>query len=113
MRNPASGPSAIATATARLSSTTGDGTIRASVAVERGDLHPVGLARVARGGVARGDRRLHLVRARLASPQRRLEQRDAFVDAGPVPDRAVLLLERHELAGVVDARRRGGRRAGA
>ena len=49
--SPAAGPSAYATATARFASMTGDGSNRSSVAVQRGDLPPVG-----GGGCRRGPR---------------------------------------------------------
>ena len=95
---PAAGPSAIATATARLSSTTGDGASSArrpySAAIWR---QSVG-ARVRGDVVERRDRRLDLVRPGPAHPQRAIQERLALVDLGAVPAAAVLVLEEHELA---------------
>ena len=93
-RSPASGPSAIATATARFSSTTGDGAMPRQFAVERRDLDPVGRRGV--GAVA-----WHAAIAACtwygpgcAAPQRGVEHRDALGDRVAVPPRAVLRLER-------------------
>ena len=55
--------------------------------------------------MAGGDRRLHLVRLRLRASQRGVEQLDSLVDRVPVPARAVLLLERDEVAVFVDTTR--------
>ena len=57
------GPSSSATATARLSRTTGDGSIRDQLVVEGGDLAPVGVAGVGGVGVDGVDRGQQLVAA--------------------------------------------------
>jgi len=70
--------------------------------VEAGDLGPVGVGRAGRGDVAGGDGGLHLVGARPPRPQRRLQHRDALGDLGGVPPAAVLVLQRHHVAGGVE-----------
>ena len=82
---------------------------REQLPVERGDLRPVGLVLE----VERRDRRLELVRAGPAEPQGAVEQAAALLDPGPVPERAVLLLQQHErlaasrlAAGVVEEHQR-------
>ena len=107
--SPASGPSAIATATARLSSTTGDAVICGELAVEAGDLVPVGVGRVARGRVARRDRGLHLVRA--GPPRRSARSSIATASAigSVVPEAAILL--RRAARGRRPRRREPARRA--
>ena len=62
MREPAAGPNARDTATARLSSTTGDGVTLRERVVERRDARPIGVRGVARARMARRDRRLQRVR---------------------------------------------------
>ena len=95
---PAAGPSANATATARFSSTTGDGARRASTRVQRGDALPVG-GRPRRGaGVHCGDGRLHAVRARRPDAPRPSQLGLALGDAAPVPAGPVLVLQQHDLA---------------
>ena len=51
---------------------------------------------------ARGDRRLHLVRTGRHRADAPVEHRQALGDRVAVPPRAVLLLERHEVAVSVD-----------
>ena len=93
---PACGPCTIASATARFSVTVGPGATRLEQPIERQDLRPVGRC----GGrclvVERGDRRLQLVRAEASGGERCSDQRDALRDRRAVPERAVLLGERHE-----------------
>jgi hypothetical protein len=55
--------------------------------------------------MARRDRRLHLIRTRLAAAQGGVEQLDPFRDLVLIPTRALLLLERDQGAGVIDARK--------
>ena len=55
-----------------------------------------------------GDRGLELVRPGPAQADRALEHPEALVDAGPVPERAVLVVEEHELPVRADARRAAG-----
>ena len=100
MSSPACGPSASATATARLSSTTGESGEPRELAVERGDLRPV--ARLV--GVQRRDRRLHDVRAAAPQRERPVEHGPPVGDLRRVPERAVLVGEQHEIA-VAEARR--------
>ena len=66
--------------------------------VEHRDLPPVGGGRVGRARVQRGDRGLEQERAGLAHAQPPHEDRAALGDLLAVPERAVLLLERHEVA---------------
>lgn len=49
------------------------------------------------------DRGLNLVRPRLSSPQSAFDQGRAFGDLGVVPAGAVLILQKNEVAGVIDA----------
>ena len=60
--------------------------------------------------VHRGDRRLQLVGPDGAARQRVGDQRDALGDLGAVPEAAVLLGERDQLAVGAGARAAGGRR---
>ena len=101
--SPTSGPSAIATAIARFSATTGVGIQRQQLVVVRDDPRPVGVRGVGRGHVAPRDRGLHLVRRR-ATRRRAAASSSATPSAiaASVPPRPVLLLERHEVAGAVD-----------
>ena len=62
MRRAEAGPVDIATATARLSSTTGDGAEASERLVQQRDARPVGLVGGRRDGMALGDRRLQPVR---------------------------------------------------
>jgi hypothetical protein len=62
-------------------------------------LRPVGLLGGGRVGVGGGDRRLQLVRPQGRGGQRRLRQLGALVDQRPVPADAVLLVQRHQVAG--------------
>ena len=88
------------TATARLSSTTGDGASCGERVVERGDPRPVGLRRRARPRVAGGDRGLQRVRAerRRPAPRARSSAASPRPDQQPVPARAVLVEQQHRLA---------------
>ena len=98
--SPGCGPSAIATATARFSSTTGDGLSSAS--------RPYSSAICSQStrllAVERRDRRLELVRAGRRSGERAVERAAALLDLVRVPEAAVLLVEQHELAGRRDPR---------
>ena len=71
--------------------------------VERGDLHPVGRGRVARGRMTRGDRGLHLIRAGLTAAERGIEEIETVGDRARVPLGPVLFLERDEVARGVEA----------
>ena len=71
--------------------------------VQSNDLGPIRRGRECRGGVTRGDRRLHLIRACLAPTKRRVEQPDSLVDGVAIPARAVLRFEGYEPSRVVDA----------
>jgi hypothetical protein len=81
------------TAAARLSSTTGDGASRASVAYS-----------AAIRCVLQRDRRLHLVGPRLVERERPVQQSRRLRDPRAVVERAVLLVERDGAAAVVDPR---------
>ena len=92
----------MATATARFSSTTADGTISAQLAVQQGDLRPVGLGGLGGFRVAGRDSGLQLVgtrRCRRSAASSRLMPSaiSADVPAGPV-----LLLQADEVAVVVE-----------
>ena len=95
------------TATARFKETIGFGPSREQDVVEREDLRPVGVLGASRLGVDGGDRRLQLVRADGAGRQRGGDERQPLGDLVRVPERAVLLLERHE-PGRPEARRTAG-----
>src|SRR2546421_348780 len=69
------------------------GLARREHAVEARDLAPVRLRR----GVQRRDRGLQLVRPGAAATERPVEHAPSLLDPGGVPERAVLLLEEHEL----------------
>jgi hypothetical protein len=71
--------------------------------VERRDLRPVGAVEVRRLGVQRGDRRLDHVGTGAPQLQRADERGAAVCDPARVPARAVLILERDEVAGRVHA----------
>ena len=103
----------MATATARFSSTTGDGAIRASSSYSAAiSAQSVAAGRGSRG-VAGGDRCLHLVGPRLVALGGRLQQGESLVDLVAVPARAVLVLERDDVAGGVDPGGAARRRAAA
>ena len=92
-----------------FSATTGDGWTRSSTRVERRDLPPVGVGGARGLRVQRRDRGLQRVAAggaAGAAPPR--PAASALGDLRAIPARAVLLLERHELAA---ARRRAPRAA--
>jgi hypothetical protein len=72
--------------------------------VERLDLAPVGLGRGLRARMEGADRGLELVRTRRTEREGGVEAREAFRDLAGLPERAVLLLERNELAADGDAR---------
>ena len=92
-------------ATARFSSTTGDGATCAERVVERGDARPVGLLGGAGARVAGGDRGLQRVRARRAAePLGALERGQPAADQQLVPARAVLVEQQDRLARRADAR---------
>jgi len=91
----------------------GDGAVRlgdrrrlvhAQLGVERCDLPPVRFRGNARAGVAGGDRRVKLVRARSVVAQGRLEQPLALGDPRVVPPGPVLLGQRHQLTAIADPR---------
>ena len=105
MASAASGAPACATATARLSSTTGEPVSAGQLAVERRDLRPVDL----RLGLQRGDRRLQDVRPAPRPPQRHrpVQGGAALLDPAGVPQRAVLVGEQHQLV-AGEARRAPG-----
>ena len=111
--SPAAGPSRIATATARFSSTTGDGLDAQQHVVEPDDLRPVGRGGGRRLGVHRRDRRLQRVGAEAPRRQRPLDERRALGDLLAVPQRAVLVVEQDELARPATCARRAATRAAA
>jgi hypothetical protein len=75
------------------------------LAVQGGDLPPVGVLGARRLGVQRGDGRLQRVRARRPlEAQRALDQRERLGDHPGVPARAVLVAHQHEPARRVDPR---------
>ena len=90
--SPAAGPSAIDTATARFSSTIGDGVKRDEVAVQGGDADPVGVLGARCPGVARRDLRLDHIRAGAPPRSSAAVQRGETVrDQQPVPASTVLV----------------------
>ena len=102
--SPAAGPSRIATAAARFSSTTGDGSARSSTSYS-----PTicGQSVVALGAPRHARRRSppEACKGRTAGRQRPLHERDAFLDLRAIPERAILVFEQNHLAG---RRRPGG-----
>ena len=100
---PTAGPSAIATAAAQFSSTTGDGVEPLECGVEGSDLGPVGVGWRGRLVVQDGDRGLELVRAGPAHLQGPCHQRLTFGDPRGVPARSVLVAEQDQLSGRPDA----------
>ena len=96
---PASGPSAMATATARFSVTTADGRHPLEHPVQRRDLRPVGLVGRRSAGVQRGDRPLELVAADAASAERSVDQGRSLGDLCGVPPRPVLIGQQDQVAG--------------
>ena len=108
--SPASGPSTIAAAMARLSATIGLSDIRASSAVEREDLRPVRILGARCLVVHRRDGGLQLVGADRPARERGADERHALVDLGAVPQASVLLVERNELAVGSRSRARVARR---
>ena len=94
---PGLGPSRMATAAARFSSTTGDGrpaAARRTIPRSR----PSRFGRARRLGVHRRDGRLQRIGAELARPERSLHQRDTLRDHLPVPARPVLIVQQHQLS---------------
>ena len=97
--SPAAGPLARPTATARFSSTTGDGDTVDQHPVERGDPGPVGLVRGHRPGMAGRDRRLQRVRAEVAAERLHpLQRGQPAPDQQPVPAPPVLVGQQHRRA---------------
>jgi len=74
----------------------------AELGVQPGDQPPVGVSGPRGGRVAGGDRRLQLVRPGVAGFGGGLEDLTALVDLRAVPSRAVLVLQGHQVSGVVD-----------
>lgn len=70
--------------------------------VKRGESRPVGISELARCGVDGVDRRLGLVRPGLVVPGTGTYQCVALADERLVPAGAVLLVQGHQLAGLVD-----------
>ena len=103
----------LATATARFSVTTGEGCIRSSAGVERVDPGPVGVLGPRGAGMQGGDGRLHLIGAGAAVAHRLVDQRQALADQLAVPERAVLVVQQHDLAVGVEPGRRRARAAAA
>ena len=99
---PAAGPLASPTATARLSSTTGESVSAGELAVERGDLRPVARLAPAWSGRSPPGR----VRPVAVGRQRAVEHGAPLAIWSRVPERAVLVVEQHELAVAVRAARR-------
>ncbi len=102
--SPARGPSAIATATARLSSTTGVGTSRDQRVVEPDDGAPVGLVGTPGPGVTGRDRGLEQVRSGAHAADREsrgegpVDERQPFRDLDAIPATAILVLEQRQRA---------------
>src|SRR5262245_19935520 len=96
--SPATGPSAYATATARLASMTGGRVEPEQLTVQRGDLPPVSVGGCRGVCVAGGDGGLQLVRPGTALGQRRLGQRPPLGQAAPVPPAADLVSEQDQRA---------------
>ena len=89
----------MATATARFSSTTGDGARCDERLVEGRDAGPVGFVCRARARVAGGDRRLKRVGTeRAAKRLGALQRRQSAADEQLIPERAVLFEEDDRLA---------------
>ena len=110
MASPAAGPSAMATATARLSSTTGDGVSRCECRVQRGDPLPVGLLRRSRAGVTGRDGGLETVGPEPAAQRLgALERREAATDEQLVPPPPILVQQQHRLSRGSDAGAQAGR----
>ena len=85
----------MATATARLSSTTGDSVASTSRAVEGGDLHPVGVRDTARPARGRPRSRPAARTARTPPSARRAAERtERVVDQHPVPAGPILVEQR-------------------
>ena len=76
--------------------------------VERGDLQPVGVLGLRRGGVAGGDGGLQLVRTRAAAGDGGVERRRCPSDPLVVPPRPVLLVEGDDVTALVDPCRAAG-----
>ncbi len=70
--------------------------------VQIGDLGPIGVISRPRTRMSRCNCGLQLVGTRALVPQGLIELLQALRDLDPLPDRAVLILERHELAVAVD-----------
>ncbi len=105
---PAAGPSRIATATARFSSTTGDGSMRKQHVVKSDDLAPIRGIGACRVGVDCRDRRLQRVRAEAPGCDCSLDQRRPFGDLFSIPARTILVAQQNELTGWRDTRRTPG-----
>ena len=101
---PAAGPSRIATATARFSSTTGDGSRGRGRRIVRRS-RPVGGIGADRVGVHRRNRGLERVAADLARSKRSLHIARPLRDLIPVPQRAVLSARRTRSPSARSARR--------
>ena len=82
--------------------------MRLSRPYKREDLRPVGVLGARGLVVDRRDRRLQLIRADRAPRQRRGDERDAFGDGFAIPERAILLVERDQLAVRSGPRRAAG-----
>ena len=104
---PAAGPNAIATATARLSSTTGDGASSRERVVERGDARPVGVRRRSRARAWQAAIAACSAYGPRAPPSAsaRVERREPAADQQLIPARAVLIEQQDRLARRADARR--------
>jgi hypothetical protein len=88
----------MATATARFSSTTGEGAMHQR-GVQRSDARPVRLSRAGRPRVAGGDGRLQGIgAAQAAEPLGSLQRREAATDEERVPARAILVQQQHGLS---------------
>ena len=93
---PASGPSRIATATARLSSTTGDKSIRCKYGVKHDNLIPVRLGGGAGLGMNCRNGSLERVRTKPSRPKGLLHQCRALGNHLIVPTGAVLLFKQND-----------------
>ena len=71
-------------------------------AIQRRDLRPVGVLRSGRLCVKRGNRRLHLIGTRSPHDHCRIQLRKPFVDHLLIPASAILILQQHQIAPLVN-----------
>ena len=96
---PAAGPSRMATAAARFSSTTGEAIGPQQHVVEADDLRPIGRSARCGFGVHGGNRCLQRVGPEpAATDSARSTSVTPFLDQRTIPPRSVLIRQQHELA---------------